>query len=100
MSEFEESLYSVLATLPEGKVISYGQLAKLCGYPNYARQVGKTLSKLPKESRLPWFRVVNSQGKISLSGDAFLRQKQRLQAQGIEVNESGKIVDFRTHLYS
>jgi methylated-DNA-protein-cysteine methyltransferase-like protein len=99
MTEFEESLYSVLASLPKGKVTSYGRLAELCGYPNYSRHVGKVLSKLPKNTKLPWFRVVNSQGKISLTGDAFFRQKQLLAKELIEVNDSGKIIKFKSHLY-
>ena len=99
MTEFEQSLYHILATLPKDKLISYGQLAKQCGYPNHARHVGKTLSKLPKDTTLPWFRVINNQGKISLTGDAFLRQKQKLEAQGISVNEAGKIVNFRHYLF-
>lgn len=91
MTEFEQSLYHLLANLPKGRLISYGQLAKQCGYPNYARQVGRTLSKLPKNTTLPWFRVINSQGKISLSGEAYLTQKMHLQAQGFTINEDGKI---------
>jgi len=98
MTEFEQSLYNILASLPKGKLISYGQLAKQCGYPNHARHVGKTLAKLPKDTRLPWFRVVNSQGKISLVGDAFLRQKAYLEAEGLSVNEFGKISHYRDYL--
>lgn len=98
MTQFEQSLYHLLATLPEGKLISYGQLAQQCGYPNHARHVGKTLSKLPADTKLPWFRVINSQGKISLSGDRLLRQKQHLEAEGIMVNEFGKIINFRHYL--
>lgn len=99
MTEFESALYHTLAVLPEGKLTTYGQLAKRCGYPNYARHVGKTLSKLPKGSDLPWFRVVNSQGKISLQGDAFLRQKTCLNKENIEINENGKVVNFRHYLW-
>lgn len=98
MSEFEQSLYTVLASLTKGSVCSYGQLAHRAGYPNYARQVGKTLSNLPKDTKLPWYRVVNSQGKISLTGDRFLRQKELLEAEGITVNEHGKIINFRDYL--
>lgn len=98
MTQFEQSLYNILASLPEGKLYTYGQIAKQCGYPNHARHVGKTLSKLPKDTKLPWFRVVNSQGKISLTGEAFLRQKARLAAEGIEVNEQAKVINFRQYL--
>lgn len=99
MTQFEQSLYNILAVIPRGKLCSYGQLAKQCGYPNHARHVGKTLSKLPKDTKLPWFRVINAQGKISLTGDSFLRQKERLATEGIEVNEQGKIVNFRHYLW-
>ena len=99
MSEFETALYNTLANLPKGKLTSYGLLAKRCGYPNYARHVGKVLSKLPEGSSLPWFRVVNSQGKISLSGDGFIRQAQKLAAEGITINENGKVVNFRHYLW-
>lgn len=99
MTEFEASLYNILAYLPKGKLSTYGQLAVRCGYPSHARHVGKILSKLPKDSKLPWFRVVNSQGKISLIGDAFTRQKQQLNAEGITVNDTGKIVNFRHYLW-
>jgi len=76
----------------------YGQLAKMAGFPHHSRHVGKVLSKLPKDTRLPWYRVVNSQGKISLSGEAFLRQKIHLEKEGIEVTEEGKIVKFKQYL--
>jgi methylated-DNA-protein-cysteine methyltransferase-like protein len=98
MTEFESSLYNILARLPQGKLTTYGQLAKQCGYPSHARLVGRTLSKLPKDTKLPWFRVVNSQGKISLAGDAFVRQKEHLSAEGIDINENGKVVNFRHYL--
>ena len=99
MTEFEQALYSALAALPKGKLTSYGQLAKRCGYANYARQVGKTLSKLPKETKLPWHRVVNSQGKISLKGDDFLRQEKRLNDEGFTINANNKVVNFQQYLW-
>lgn len=98
MTEFELSLYNMLAVLPKGKLTTYGNLAKQCGYPSHARLVGRTLSKLPKDTKLPWFRVVNSQGKISLIGDSFLRQKEYLNAEGITINDNGKVVNFRHYL--
>ncbi len=99
MTEFELSLFNNLINIPKGKLISYGELAKLAGYPNHARHVGKVLSKLPKDTKLPWFRVVNSQGKISLTGEAFLRQKDLLLAEGVHTLESGKIKQFKKHLF-
>lgn len=63
----------------------------MAGYPGYARQVGRALGNLPEGSTLPWFRVINSAGKISLTGENFIRQKQHLESEGVEVNASGKI---------
>lgn len=82
-----EAIYLALAQIPKGKVISYGDLAKLAGLTNGARLVGKTLSNLPKESTLPWHRVINSQGKISLPPDSpsYEQQYKRLVKEGVEV---------------
>lgn len=82
-----EAIYLALAQIPKGKVISYGDLAKLAGLTNGARLVGKTLSNLPKGSTLPWHRVINSQGKISLPPDSpsYEKQHQRLAREGVEV---------------
>ncbi len=99
MTEFELSLFNNLAHIPKGKLISYGGLAKLSGYPNHARHVGKVLSKLPKDSKLPWFRVVNSQGKISLKGEAFERQKTQLLLDGIEISNDGKVLNFKRYQF-
>ena len=63
----------------------------MAGYPGYARHVGKALSHLPEGSTLPWHRVVNSQGKISLKGNDLLRQKTKLVDEGVEVSGLGKI---------
>lgn len=95
MQEFEQTLFTMLSYIPKGKLTTYGQLAKAAGYPNHARHVGKVLAKLPKDTKLPWFRVVNGQGKISLVGEAYQRQKQCLQAEGIYINEQGKIINFK-----
>lgn len=96
--EFEQNIYTLLSFLGEGKLTTYGQLAKQAGFPHHSRHVGKVLSRLPKGTRLPWHRVVNAQGKISLSGNSFLRQKTLLEQEGIEVTEDGKIIKFKQYL--
>ncbi|HSC69296.1 MAG TPA: MGMT family protein [Cellvibrio sp.] len=87
-----EAIYLALMTVPAGKVITYGQLASLAGLPGAARLAGSTLSSLPAKTQLPWHRVINAQGKISLPVDsiAYKKQVQRLQAEGVEV-KNGKI---------
>ena len=91
MNEFLAQIFAVIQQIPHGKVSTYGDVAKLAGYPGYARQVGTALSRLPEGTKLPWHRVINSQGKISLSGDRLAVQMERLRAEGILVAEGGKI---------
>ncbi|PPS59153.1 hypothetical protein CRX72_10600 [Pantoea sp. BRM17] len=55
------------------------------------RQVGGVLRRLPPESTLPWHRVVNRYGQISLQGDDLLRQRDALEAEGVVVSEEGGI---------
>ncbi|MGF1695979.1 MGMT family protein [Vibrio lamellibrachiae] len=91
MDQFSVQIFAVIHQIPQGKVTSYGAIAKLAGYPGYARQVGKVLSNLPKDTRLPWYRVMNSQGQISLKGDSLQRQKIKLIEDGVEVSAGGKV---------
>ncbi|ENM5744261.1 DNA base-flipping protein [Vibrio mimicus] len=91
MNQFLQQIFVVIHQIPVGKVSTYGAIAKMAGYPGYARHVGKALGNLPEGSQLPWYRVINSQGKISLQGEDFVRQQRNLLAEGVEVSEAGKI---------
>jgi len=84
---FEDIIYTELSQIPFGHTMSYGQLARRAGFPNYARQVGRVLKNLPKNTQLPWHRVVNSQGKISFpaQSDGYKEQRARLISEGIPV---------------
>jgi methylated-DNA-protein-cysteine methyltransferase-like protein len=57
-----QRIHIVLAQLPKGTVVSYGQLADLAGLPGRARLAGTALKKLPAKSPLPWHRVLRSNG--------------------------------------
>ena len=85
MDEFERQLYTWLAQIPSGRVVTYGQLAKLIGRPNGARWVGRQLGRLPTGSKLPWYRVINSRGCSSLPLDkgGSNRQLRLLQREGV-----------------
>ena len=61
-----EQIYAVIQKVPAGYVATYGQIAALAYLPGYARQVGYALSALPENSPVPWHRVVNAKGKISI----------------------------------
>ena len=60
-------ILAVVVTIPFGKVASYGQVAALAGLPKHARLVGRVLSRMDDSSEVPWHRVINVQGRISLS---------------------------------
>ena len=65
-TEFTEMVIALLKKIPMGKVATYGQIAALAGSPRAARQVVRILHSSSKKYNLPWHRVINSQGKISL----------------------------------
>lgn len=80
------AIYLALMNVPKGKVVTYGQLASLAGLPGAARLAGSVLCNLPESTELPWHRVINSQGKISLpeNSESYKEQRRRLEAEGIE----------------
>lgn len=86
-------IYAVVAAIPKGKVATYGQVALLAGLPGRARQVGYALHALADPS-LPWHRVVNAKGDISLrsggsEGDRV--QRLRLEKEGVLFDRCGRI---------
>jgi methylated-DNA-protein-cysteine methyltransferase-like protein len=87
-------IYSVVARIPRGRVATYGQVARLAGLGGHARLVGYALSALKEGSRLPWHRVVNAKGRISLRGDrspANVVQRLRLEREAVRFGGSGVI---------
>lgn len=88
---FRQRVFHIVAAIPWGKVTTYGDVARMAGSPRAARQVGGVLKKLPSGSALPWHRVINRHGEISLTGPDYQRQKQALVAEGIRFNRQGKI---------
>ncbi|MED5238856.1 MAG: MGMT family protein [Pseudomonadota bacterium] len=65
--EFRDAVYQIVAAIPAGKVSSYGAVARQAGFPRHARFVGRLMSRLPNDSRLPWHRVLRSDGHIALA---------------------------------
>ncbi|WP_369602086.1 MGMT family protein [Hahella sp. SMD15-11] len=88
-----ERIWTVVASVPEGRVATYGQIAGLAGLPRGARLVGRALGSLERNSRVPWHRIINARGQISIPGDspAFVLQRQRLMDEGVDVSPSGKV---------
>lgn len=88
---FPQRVYQIVAAIPEGCVTTYGEVARLAGSPRAARQGGGVLKRLPEGSKLPWHRVVNRRGEISLTGPDLQRQRQALLAEGVQVSGKGEI---------
>ena len=77
----------IIQNIPRGKVATYGQIAALAGNPRGARQVSRILHSSSEKERLPWHRVINSKGGISLErGYGYELQKTLLEQEGIEFN--------------
>lgn len=93
-SEREVMRQRILATvdsIPPGKVATYGQVASEAGLAGRARLVGRVLRELPPRSELPWHRVINAAGKISVRGGSQREQKRRLAREGVSMDARGRI---------
>lgn len=84
-------IYAAVQQIPRGRVATYGQIAALADLPRRARQVGYALHALPPGSPVPWQRVVNARGEVSLPGLAGARQRELLAAEGVELGASGRV---------
>ncbi|WP_171077687.1 MGMT family protein [Acinetobacter sp. HR7] len=96
--ELAQMILSIVALIPQGKVASYGQIAKLAGLPRHARLVGRVLKEMDESSDLPWHRVINSQGKISvhkLDEQGMNIQAAKLMQEGVVV--IGDKVNLKTY---
>jgi len=90
MTEFTRMVIEIIQNIPEGKIMTYGQIAKNAGDPWGARQVVRILNSMSGTCALPWHRVINSKGEIGLGGEGGEEQAARLMAEGVLV-ENGKI---------
>lgn len=92
-TSFFSQIYAIVRLIPHGKVASYGQIAALLGHPRAARTVGWALASLPEQAEegVPWQRVINSQGRISIRNLRHAMEEQRLllEEEGVEFNEAG-----------
>jgi methylated-DNA-protein-cysteine methyltransferase-like protein len=93
MTRAAEQVWQVVVSIPRGSVATYGQVASLAGLPGGARRVGRILSHLPDGTRIPWHRVVNASGGISLppGSRSYRKQRSRLRSEGIEFSKTGRI---------
>ena len=102
---FYEQVYTVCRRIPPGRVTSYGRIAQMLGRPNAARAVGYALSALKDEEGnghddVPWHRVVNSKGRISIKNREFTAQQQArlLREEGVDIGDDLRI-DLDVYLW-
>ena len=80
-----DRFYRVIRKIPRGQVATYGQIARLAGLPGHARQVGYALHALRASTTVPWQRVINAAGRISLRPvTGGLSQRMLLEREGVE----------------
>ncbi len=92
MQPFTEEIIEIIGEIPRGRVCSYGGIAALAGNPRAARQVVRVLHTYGEKENLPWWRVINSRGMISLKpGFGAEEQRDRLEAEGVEFDARGRI---------
>lgn len=90
-AEFKQRVYDLVAQIPEGRVMTYGQLAALCGAAWAAWEVGQIAHTGPEN--LPWQRVVNKQGGLAAGWPNGGRAAQAalLESEGVEIQEDYKV---------
>jgi methylated-DNA-protein-cysteine methyltransferase related protein len=90
--EFEERVKTLIRSIPKGRVATYAQIASLAGNYRAARQVARVLHASSDKEHLPWHRVINSRGGISLRrGRGFEAQRRLLKKEGVPVDRAGRV---------
>lgn len=90
-ASLRQRVLALVARIPPGRVMTYGQLALLAGQPGAAQQVGFIMNGVLKAGEVPWQRVINAQGRVSTHklGLGEL-QEELLRAEGVELDDTGR----------
>ncbi|AIQ50514.1 MGMT family protein [Paenibacillus sp. FSL R7-0331] len=91
MTPFTARVIAVIQSIPEGKIMTYGGVARAAGSPRAARQVVRILHSMSRKYKLPWHRVVNAKGRIALEDESGSLQKLYLLGEGIEFTADGAV---------
>lgn len=91
-----ELIHAVIRRIPRGRVATYGQVARLGGVANGARQVGYALHALREGTTVPWFRVLNARGASSLRDGGDVTQRLLLEHEGVRFDAGGR-TDLAVH---
>ena len=91
-TSYSDKMKELIKQIPAGKVATYGQIALYAGNPRSARQVAWILHSSSTKDNLPWHRVINSKGRISLpKGRGYDIQKKLLEREGVIFDEDDYI---------
>ena len=88
---FSRRVADLILSVPSGRVATYGQIAALAGNPRGARQVVRLLHSSSRSLNLPWHRIINSRGRISLPFPADQEQRLLLESEGVEFGIGGTV---------
>ncbi|OME87385.1 DNA methyltransferase [Paenibacillus sp. FSL A5-0031] len=100
MQPYTQRVVSIIKAIPEGTVMTYGQVAELAGNRRGARQVVRVLHSMSGIYNLPWHRVVNAKGEISIQEEeARYMQIFYLKEEGVSASEDGRI-DLEKYRYN
>lgn len=93
MDSYFQAVHQVVRRIPPGKVATYGQIARLLGTPRAARTVGWALRAIPEGSDVPWQRVINAKGTISMGagGHGAALQRALLEGEGVAFDDKGRV---------
>ncbi len=86
--DFDEEVYDVVRQIPSGRVVTYGQIARLIGQPTQARHVGLAMKNAPAARQLPCHRVVNSRGGTA---PGWSGQRTELEKEGVRFTRDGRV---------
>lgn len=101
MREFTENTINIIKNIPPGKVMTYGQIARLAGSPRGARQVARILHSMSKKYILPWHRVLNGKGEITIRNDELSEiQKLSLESEGVKFSDGSHQLDLAKYLHT
>jgi methylated-DNA-protein-cysteine methyltransferase-like protein len=100
LTPFTQKALCVIKNIPEGKVLTYGKAAARAGKPSGARQISRLLHSMSSKHDLPWHRIINSKGKISLKPtQGYELQKALLESEGVKFS-SNDTIDLKSYLWT
>ena len=91
--DFNKVVYDIVKEIPFGKVLTYGQIARLAGKPQCSRMVGQAMHNVPANECIPCHRVVNSTGRLA---PGWLDQRKLLESEGVVFKKNG-CIDIRSY---